>query len=95
MKELIGCESISGLDYDGCHDPYSHSMTSVMEVQAPSSGLRSPSEPADGPLLAHPHVVATAHTASLTSEFFAAASRRLGDPLARYLNHQAPAGLLR
>src|SRR5207302_1953846 len=33
-----------------------------------------PSEPypADGPLLAHPHVVATAHTAPLTSDYFAA-----------------------
>ena len=38
--------------------------------------------PADGPLLAHPRVVATAHTASLTSDYFAAASRRLGDALA-------------
>jgi D-isomer specific 2-hydroxyacid dehydrogenase, NAD binding domain len=27
--------------------------------------------PADGPLLAHPHVVATAHTASHTSDYFA------------------------
>ena len=51
--------------------------------------------PADGPLLAHPHVVATAHTASLTSDYFAAASRRLGDALAAYLNCQPPAGLLR
>jgi phosphoglycerate dehydrogenase-like enzyme len=51
--------------------------------------------PADGPLLAHPHIVATAHTASLTSDYFAAASRRLGDALAAYLDHQPPAGLLR
>jgi phosphoglycerate dehydrogenase-like enzyme len=51
--------------------------------------------PADGPLLAHPHVVATAHTASLTSDYFAAASRRLGDALAAYLNCQPPTGLLR
>jgi D-3-phosphoglycerate dehydrogenase len=51
--------------------------------------------PADGPLLAHPHVVATAHTASLTSDYFAAASRRLGDALAAYLDHQPPAGLIR
>src|SRR6266567_1497294 len=51
--------------------------------------------PADGPLLAHPHVVATAHTASLTSDYFAAASRRLGDSLAAYLICQPPAGLLR
>ena len=51
--------------------------------------------PADGPLLAHPHVVATAHTASLTSDYFAAASRRLGEALAAYLSYQPPAGLLR
>jgi phosphoglycerate dehydrogenase-like enzyme len=51
--------------------------------------------PADGPLLGHPRVVATAHTAALTSDYFAAASRRLGDALARYLDHQPPAGLLR
>jgi phosphoglycerate dehydrogenase-like enzyme len=50
--------------------------------------------PADGPLLAHPRIVATAHTASLTSDYFAAASRRLGDALAAYLNLQPPAGLL-
>ena len=49
--------------------------------------------PADGPLLAHPHIVATAHTASHTSDYFAAASRRLGEPLAAYLNYQPPAGL--
>jgi phosphoglycerate dehydrogenase-like enzyme len=51
--------------------------------------------PADGPLVAHPRVVATAHTAALTSDYFAAASRRLGDALAGYLDHQPPAGLLR
>jgi phosphoglycerate dehydrogenase-like enzyme len=50
--------------------------------------------PAEGPLLAHPRVVATAHTASLTSDYFAAASRRLGDAVAAYLNHQAPIGLV-
>jgi phosphoglycerate dehydrogenase-like enzyme len=50
--------------------------------------------PADGSLLAHPRIVATAHTASLTSDYFAAASRRLGDALAAYLNRQPPAGLL-
>jgi len=49
--------------------------------------------PADGPLLAHPRIVATAHTASLTGDYFAAASRRLGDALAAYLDHQPPAGL--
>ena len=51
--------------------------------------------PADGPLLGHPRVVATAHTASLTSDYFAAASRRLGQALARYRDHQPPAGLLK
>jgi hypothetical protein len=39
--------------------------------------------------------VATAHTAALTSDYFEAASRRLGDALAGYLDHQPPAGLLR
>jgi phosphoglycerate dehydrogenase-like enzyme len=51
--------------------------------------------PADGPLASHPRIVATAHTAALTSDYFAAASRRLGDALAGYLDHQPPAGLLR
>jgi phosphoglycerate dehydrogenase-like enzyme len=51
--------------------------------------------PAGGRLAAHPRIVATAHTAALTSDYFAAASRRLGDALARYLDHQPPAGLLR
>ena len=48
----------------------------------------------DGPLLGHPRIIATAHTASLTSEYFAAASRRLGDALGAYLDDQPPAGLL-
>jgi hypothetical protein len=51
--------------------------------------------PAGGPLATHPHIVATAHTAALTSDYFAAASRRLGDALVGYLDHQPPAGLLR
>ena len=51
--------------------------------------------PADGPLADHPRIVATAHTAALTSDYFAAASRRLGDALAGYLDHQPPTGLLR
>jgi D-3-phosphoglycerate dehydrogenase len=51
--------------------------------------------PADGPLAAHPRILATAHTAALTSDYFAAASRRLGDALASYLDHQPPTGLLR
>jgi phosphoglycerate dehydrogenase-like enzyme len=32
--------------------------------------------PADGPLAAHPHMVATAHTAALTSDYFAAARQK-------------------
>lgn len=51
--------------------------------------------PADGPLLAHPRIVATAHTAALTGDYFVAASRRLGDALASYLDHQPPTGLLK
>ena len=51
--------------------------------------------PASGPLVTHPRIVATAHTAALTSDYFAAASRRLGDAIAAYLDHQPPAGLLR
>jgi phosphoglycerate dehydrogenase-like enzyme len=50
--------------------------------------------PAGGPLVTHQGIVATAHTASLTSDYFAAASRRLGDALAAYLDDQPPAGLL-
>src|SRR5438270_13085071 len=48
--------------------------------------------PADGPLLAHPRIVATAHTASLTSDYFAAASRRLRYAPHSYLDLQPPAG---
>jgi len=51
--------------------------------------------PADGPLVTHPRIVATAHTAALTSDYFAAVGRRLGDALAGYLDHQPPAGLLK
>jgi phosphoglycerate dehydrogenase-like enzyme len=50
--------------------------------------------PADGPFLGHPRVMATAHTAALTSDYFVAASRRLGDALASYLDREPPAGLL-
>jgi phosphoglycerate dehydrogenase-like enzyme len=46
--------------------------------------------PADGPLLTHPRIVATAHTAALTSDYFAAASRRLGDALVSSLDDQLP-----
>jgi phosphoglycerate dehydrogenase-like enzyme len=51
--------------------------------------------PAGGPLAAHPRILATAHTAAITSDYFAAASRRLGVALASYLDHQPPTGLLR
>ena len=51
--------------------------------------------PADGPLATHPRILATAYTAALTSDYFAAASRQLGDALTRYLDQQPPAGLLR
>jgi phosphoglycerate dehydrogenase-like enzyme len=50
--------------------------------------------PEDGPLLADPRILATAHTAALTDDFFVAGSRRLGEALASYLEHQPPAGLL-
>jgi phosphoglycerate dehydrogenase-like enzyme len=50
--------------------------------------------PGVGPLLGHPRIVATAHTASLTSDYFATASRRLGNALSAYLQYQPPAGLL-
>jgi phosphoglycerate dehydrogenase-like enzyme len=50
--------------------------------------------PADGPLVTNLRIVATAHTAALTSDYFAAASRRLGDALVSYLDHQPPTGLL-
>jgi phosphoglycerate dehydrogenase-like enzyme len=50
--------------------------------------------PPDSPLLSHPRVVATAHNAALTSDYFQAASRRLGDALTRYLRHEPPADLV-
>ena len=40
--------------------------------------------PADGPLLADPRVIATAHTGALTSGYFAEAARRLGDSILRF-----------
>lgn len=51
--------------------------------------------PADGPLLGNPRIVATAHTAALTRDYFEAASRRLGEALASYLDQRPPAGLLK
>jgi phosphoglycerate dehydrogenase-like enzyme len=45
--------------------------------------------PADGPLL-HPRVIATSHTAALTTGFFEAASRALGDAIAAVDRGEAP-----
>ncbi len=50
--------------------------------------------PPDGPLLGHPRVVATAHTAALTGDYFRAATRRLGDAIGRYLLGQPPEDLI-
>jgi D-isomer specific 2-hydroxyacid dehydrogenase, catalytic domain len=38
--------------------------------------------------------VANMHNAALTSDYFQAASRRLGDALTRYLRHEPPADLV-
>jgi phosphoglycerate dehydrogenase-like enzyme len=46
--------------------------------------------PADGPLLGHPRILATAHTAALTDGYFLAASRRLGDAIERYVRGEEP-----
>jgi phosphoglycerate dehydrogenase-like enzyme len=46
--------------------------------------------PADGLLLGHPRILATAHTAALTSGYFRAASRRLGDAIERYARGDEP-----
>jgi phosphoglycerate dehydrogenase-like enzyme len=45
--------------------------------------------PADGPLL-HPRVIATSHTAALTTGFFEAASRALGEAVAAVDRGEAP-----
>ena len=42
--------------------------------------------PPDGPLLSHPGVLATAHTAALTDAYFAAAAARLGEAVQAYLD---------
>ncbi|NQX11346.1 hypothetical protein HQQ80_06900 [Microbacteriaceae bacterium VKM Ac-2855] len=42
--------------------------------------------PADGPLLGHPSVLATAHTAALTDAYFEVASRRLGAAIEDWLS---------
>jgi phosphoglycerate dehydrogenase-like enzyme len=48
--------------------------------------------PADGPLVTHPRIIATAHTAALTHDFFRAAAQRLGEAIhcwttGRHLDH--------
>ena len=50
--------------------------------------------PADGPLTSHPRVIATAHTAALTSGFFRDAARCLGEALHRWIHGLPPANLL-
>lgn len=50
--------------------------------------------PADGPLTSHPRVIATAHTAALTSGFFRDAAWRLGAALHRWINGLPPDNLL-
>jgi phosphoglycerate dehydrogenase-like enzyme len=44
--------------------------------------------PANGPLTKHPRIITTAHTASVTQDFFVDAARRLGDALYRWVNGQ-------
>jgi phosphoglycerate dehydrogenase-like enzyme len=46
--------------------------------------------PGDGPLLRHPGVVATAHTAALTSGYFVDAAVRLGEALERHVRGLPP-----
>jgi phosphoglycerate dehydrogenase-like enzyme len=42
--------------------------------------------PADGPLVCHPRVVVTAHTAALTHDFFRHGAKRLGEALYNWVN---------
>ncbi len=50
--------------------------------------------PGDGPLLDHPCIVATAHTAALTDGYFRQAATRLGHAVGRYLSGVAPTNTL-
>ncbi len=50
--------------------------------------------PAGGPLRSHPRVIATAHSAALTSGFFRAAGDRLGQALHRWVNGEPPENLV-
>jgi phosphoglycerate dehydrogenase-like enzyme len=50
--------------------------------------------PAIGPLAGHPRVIATAHTAALTSGFFHDAAQRLGEALQHWLHGLPPGNLL-
>jgi hypothetical protein len=59
------------------------------------SVIISASQQAGHPPLVDDTVLRAIRPAALTSDYFAAASRRLGGALASYLEHQPPAGLLR
>jgi phosphoglycerate dehydrogenase-like enzyme len=50
--------------------------------------------PAGGPLAGHPRVIATAHTAALTQDFFYDAAQRLGEALHRWIRGQPPDNLV-
>lgn len=56
--------------------------------------FRTEPYPADGPLRGHPRILATAHTAALTSGYFRDASRHLGYAIRRYTEGQAPEHLI-
>lgn len=42
--------------------------------------------PANGPLASHPRIIATAHTGTMTHDFFREAANRLGEALYRWVN---------
>jgi len=50
--------------------------------------------PADGPLAGHPRVIATAHTAALTRDFFTGAAQRLGEAVYRWTQGLPPDNLV-
>jgi D-3-phosphoglycerate dehydrogenase len=57
--------------------------------------FRTEPYPPDGPLRGHPRILATAHTAALTSGYFHDASRHLGHAIRRYTEGQAPEHLIK
>jgi phosphoglycerate dehydrogenase-like enzyme len=57
--------------------------------------FRTEPYPPDGPLRGHPRILATAHTAALTSGYFRDASRHLGDAIRRYTEGQPPEHLIK